>query len=484
MTHQLNLFTAEFPELPSEGVVVDEGGGLPSSEPSVAPKDRGKEMRSSSAVMENVIALLPKAFDKVASNKGAPGPDRQDIEQVRNHLAHVLRELNFALRDGTYRPGMTRRVWIPKADGGQRALGIPNVVDRVVQTAVSMVLEPKCETRFHPNSHGFRPGRSCHSAIRQARDYVEQGFDWVVDLDLEKFFDAVNHQRLMARLAEIESDPETLKLVGLMLKARTVMPDGLVVANETGVPQGGPLSALLSNVVLNELDWKLHERGHKFVRYADDCKIYVRSERAGQRVMASTSQWITKTLRLKVNAGKSAVARPRERHFVGFRLETSDDGEVEIRLSERSVKRLRAKIVDLTPRNWGDTLESCIERLNSYLVGWLGFFSIVGEGELRLLKIIDSHIRHRLRAIMFKQWKRKRTIARRLIKMGAKARTVWNALYTGCRRLWKLSGTIMANSTIRNAYFVGKGLVLLSVRWEASHSNITASGQVLLPGIV
>jgi len=484
MTHQLNLFTAEFPELSSEGVVVDKRGGLPPQESSAAPKDGGKEMRSSSAVMNNVIALLPKAFDKVASNNGAPGPDRQDIEQVRKHLAHVLRELGAALRDGSYRPGMTRRVWIPKADGGQRALGIPNVVDRIVQTAVSMVLEPKCEQRFHPNSHGFRPGRSCHSAILQARDYVEQGSDWVVDIDLEKFFDTVNHQRLMARLAEIESDPELLKLVGLMLKARTVMPDGLVVANDTGVPQGGPLSALLSNIVLNELDWKLEERGHKFVRYADDCKIYVRSERAGQRVMASTSQWITKTLRLKVNAGKSAVARPRERHFVGFSLETNDADEVEIRLSERSLKRLRAKVVELTPRNWGDKLDSCIERLNSYLIGWLGFFSIVGQGELRTLRTIDAHIRRRLRAIMFKHWKRKQTMARRLTKMGARHKTAWDTVYAGSSRIWWLSGSSVANSTIKNAYFVGKGLVMLAERWNAKHSKITASGQVLLPGIV
>jgi group II intron reverse transcriptase/maturase len=225
------------------------------------PKPSGKEKRATSATMERVSEGLREAFEKVASNKGAAGPDRQSVEEVREHLPEVLPRLATALLEGTYHPGEIRRVWIPKASGGQRGLGIPNVIDRVVQESVRQVLEPLYEPTRHPNSHGFRPGRSCHTAIQQARGYVEEGYEWVVDLDLEKFFDRVNHQRLMGRLAERVSDKRLLVLIGRMLKAKVVMPDGVVVSTEDGVPQGGPLSPLLSNIVLDELDRELDQRG-------------------------------------------------------------------------------------------------------------------------------------------------------------------------------------------------------------------------------
>jgi group II intron reverse transcriptase/maturase len=223
---------------------------------------------------------LKRAFQQVASNKGAPGPDQQNVDEVREHLSEVLLALRRELLSGSYRPGEIRRVWIPKSGGGQRGLGIPNVVDRIVQQAVQQVLSPHYEPTFHDSSHGFRPGRSCHTAIAEAKKHLEDGYDWVVDLDLERFFDRVHHQRLLARLEQKVDDRRLLTLIHQMLKAKVVMPDGVVVSTEEGVPQGGPLSPLLSNIVLDELDRELEQRGHRFVRYADDCAPRRRREEA------------------------------------------------------------------------------------------------------------------------------------------------------------------------------------------------------------
>jgi RNA-directed DNA polymerase len=253
--------------------------GLPRAATFAGPKPKDKDKTVVSATMEEVTKQLDEAFQSVASNKGAPGPDRQTIEQVRACWGGLREQLAASLLEGTYQPGDIRRVWIPKP-GGQRGLGIPNVVDRVVQEAVRRVLEPLYEPTFHPNSHGFRPNRSCHTAIQQARRYLEDGYEWVVDIDLEKFFDRVCHQRLMARLAERIDDRRLLVLIGRMLKAKVVMPDGVKVSMEEGLPQGGPLSPLLSNIVLDELDKELARRGHRFVRYADDCAPRRRREEA------------------------------------------------------------------------------------------------------------------------------------------------------------------------------------------------------------
>jgi group II intron reverse transcriptase/maturase len=446
------------------------------------PKPRRKKKTATSATMEEVTERLPEAFQKVASNKGAPGPDRQSIEQVRTHLSELLPELSAALLAGTYVPGDIRRVWIPKPGGGQRGLGIPNVVDRVVQEALRQVLEPLYEPRFHDQSHGFRPGRSCHTAIAQARGYVEEGYEWVVDLDLEKFFDRVPHQRLMARLAQRVPDRRLLVVIGRMLKARVVMPDGVAVSTEEGVPQGGPLSPLLSNIVLDELDQELARRGHRFVRYADDCNIYVGSERAGQRVMESVVGFIERRLRLKVNAAKSAVARPEERHFVGFRLRREPlDGEVEVLLSRRSKERVDAAIRAQTPPNWGGSLRACILQLNAFLLGWIGFFGICTAGIKQTLQRLDAHIRRRLRAIQLAHWKTKRTIARKLIRLGVKPRTAWRNVYEGRKSRWALSHAPAVDRGLRNAYFAERGLVSLTERWEEHARRIVASVQLALP---
>lgn len=446
-----------------------------------APKAKGKVEPVRPATMEEVVMRLNEALEKVAANKGAPGPDRRTVTEVRKHWPSIHRALVRSLQDGSYKPGDIRRVWIPKGGGGERGLGIPNVVDRVVQEAVRQVLEPLYEPGFHPSSHGFRPSRSCHTAIAEAKSYVAEGYHWVVDIDLEKFFDKVNHQRLMSRLAMRVSDRPLLVLIGQMLKAKVVMPDGVRASMEEGVPQGGPLSPLLSNIVLSELDEELARRGLRFVRYADDCNIYVRSERAGQRVMASLQQFIERRLRLKVNQKKSAVARPETRHFLGFRLLPTVDGPPDVLLSERSVQRLQDRIRELTPRARGETLDVVLQRVNGYLIGWSAFFGICSPGISEVLHRADGHIRRRLRAFLLKQWKRKRTIARRLIALGVTRKTAWRVVYEGRKSLWALSYHAATHHALPVAFFAKRGMVSLLERFSARWVNNVAPKQLTLP---
>jgi group II intron reverse transcriptase/maturase len=329
-------------------------------------------------------------------------------------------------------------------------------------------MQPHYDPSFDDSSHGFRPKRSCHTAIAEAKSYVEDGCEWVVDIDLEKFFDTVNHQRLQGILEKKVHDRRIIALIKLMLKARIVLPDGVVVKNEEGTPQGGPLSPLLSNIVLNELDEKLRERGHKFVRYADDCNIYVRSEAAGHRVMESTVRFIEKRLRLKVNRAKSAVARPSERHFLGFRLEVDEVNDtVHVRLSEKSKKKIDAKVRELTPRSWGNSLDACIKQLNLYLNGWVGFFKVCSARESHTFRGLDSHIRRRLRAIQLKHWKRRRGIVRGLIRMGAGPKAAWRQIYAGRKSWWEMSHIPVVDRTLRNAFFAARGLVSIAERWRS-----------------
>jgi group II intron reverse transcriptase/maturase len=304
-----------------------------------------------------------------------------------------------------------------------------------------------------------------------------------VDIDLEKFFDRVHQQRLMSRLAQRVEDKRLLHLIGRMLKAKVVMPDGVKVAVEEGVPQGGPLSPLLSNIVLSELDEELSRRGHRFVRYADDCNIYVRSERAGHRVMASVTRFIERRLRLRVNASKSAVARPETRHFLGFRLHRRADGQVEVLLSERSEKRLRERVVQLIPRSQGKSLQAMIQKINEYLVGWFGYFRICTEGINRVMNYTDAHIRRRLRALVLKHWRRKRTIARRLIRLGVHKRTAWRCVYKERRLTWALSHCPAVERGLRNAYFADRGLVSLRTRFAAIWAAARAPKQLTLPWV-
>ena len=488
-TNQLSLLseTADSPP----GAVPGTRMGLPRNQDRYAvPKSESASRRASSTTMtmEEVASdeNLRRAFEQVEHNDGAAGPDRQSVREVRKCLADVLVRLRRGLLDGTYRPGMIRRVWIPKGGGGQRGLGIPNVVDRIVQQAVHQVLSPQFDPMFHDASHGFRPGRSCHTAITAAKRHLEDGYEWVVDLDLEKFFDRVHHDRLLARLAERIEDRRLLRLIRQMLKAKVLMPDGVVVNSDEGAPQGGPLSPLLSNIVLDELDRELVRRGYHFVRYADDCNIYVRSERAGHRVMASVVRFIERRLRLKVNLTKSAVAKPENRHFVGFTLRRIwAYGDTEVLLSKRSKDRLAEKIRELTPRSWGQSLDRCISKVNAYLRGWIGFFGVcTGSADVTsVLYSSDAHIRRRLRAIQLRQWKRKRFIARHLIRLGAREETAWRTLYSGRKSLWALSHSAPVDRALNNRHFEARGLLSLGVLYRAQARFIVVSEQLMLPGI-
>ena len=473
MQLELNFETAEgVARAPCDGA---RAGKRKPARACAQPKSKRKRESAVAVTMQEVIERLESAFEAVAANKGASGADGQSIGQVRERLQEVLPALGQALQDGSYKAGEIRRVWIPKAGGGQRGLGIPNVVDRMVQEAVRQVLEPQYEPTFHEASHGFRPGRSCHTAIERAKGYLNEGLEWVVDIDLENFFNRVHHQRLMARLALRVQDKSLLRLIGQMLKARVVMPDGVVVGNDEGVPQGGPLSPLLSNIVLDELDWELEERGHCFVRYADDANIYVRSQRAGQRVMASVRGFIERRLRLKVNEAKSAVARPQDRHFLGFSLRREPlQGEVEVGLSMRTKERIGAKLRELTPRNWGGSMQSCLNRINAYTAGWMGFFGICTEQIERDLKTLDAHVRRRLRALELKQCKRKRSIVRKLIGLGIKSKPAHRAVYTGRKSWWALSHARAVEMALKNSLWEERGLQTLAHRYRLHSQRMVA----------
>ena len=431
------------------------------------PKANGKVEPTPHATMEIVIENLDEALEHVVRNKGAPGPDGQRIDDVREHWSTIRARLVRRLRVNSYTPGPARRKEIPKPGGGVRGLSIPNVEDRVVQEAMRMTLQPHFEPHFHPSSHGFRPKRSCHSAIVEASEYVEDDRRWVVDVDLSKFFDRVNHQRLLARVARRVGDRVLMRAISRVLRASTVMPDGQLVRAEEGVPQGGPLSPLLSNIVLDELDWELDRRGHRFIRYADDVAVFVRSKRAGERVMDSMTRFIESRLRLAVNASKSTVHPASTGNLLGFRLRRDPrSGEVKVHLSVRSRERLRERIRELTPRNWGGRMRWCIARLDRYLDGWFAYFGIAAPTALRALKQMDAHMRRRLRAIQLKQWKRKRTIARKLNRIKP-SRNVARHVYSGRRGWWVLSNLGVVTHRLDQHWFGRQGLrTLVERRYE------------------
>jgi len=355
-------------------------------------------------VMEEVCARenLLRALKRVKSNKGSPGIDGMTVGELPDYLKQHWPAIRGQLLSGTYQPQPVRRVEIPKPDEGVRQLGIPTVLDRFVQQAVMQVLQSKWDETFSAHSHGFRPRRSAHQAVAKAQQYVRAGRRWVVDLDLEKFFDRVNHDRLMSAIARRVTDKRMLKLIRGFLQAG-VMEDGLVSPVDEGTPQGGPLSPLLSNLVLDELDRELERRQHRFVRYADDCNIYVASERAGKRVMQSVTSFLRWRLQLKVNEAKSAVARVQQRKFLGFSF--SGDRVAKRRIAPKALLRCKRKIRELTRRTRGISLQQMVKELASYLRGWKSYFGFCQTPSV--LQALDQWIRRRLRSAIWKQRKRR-----------------------------------------------------------------------------
>lgn len=366
-------------------------------------------------LMEEVVAPanIARAMKRVVSNQGSPGIDGMTVTELAAHWQCNERILTAQLLSGTYVATPVRRVAIPKPDGGERELGIPTVTDRLVQQAILQVLGPRYDASFSTHSHGFRPGRSAHGAVLEAQGYIQEGYDWVVDVDLERFFDRVNHDVLMGRLAKKIADKRMLKILRGFLNAG-MMVNGVVVDREDGTPQGGPLSPLLGNVLLDEIDKILEARGHRFVRYADDCNVYVRSEKAGLRVMDTMRKELTK-LRLRINEAKSAVDRPWNRRFLGFTFRGSRNARR--RVSPRAIEKAKDRIRELTNRNRGASMATVVKELTQYLRGWLQYFGICQVPRPR--RDLDGWIRTRLRLLQVKQWKRGTTAYPSLVAMGA-----------------------------------------------------------------
>jgi len=423
-----------------------------------------------SRLLEDVAseANLAKALLNVVRNKGAPGVDGQTVEAAEAKAPSIIARLHRDLLEGRYRPGAVRRVWLPKPGGGERALGIPNVVDRTVQQAVLQILEPIFDPSFHDSSHGFRSRRGAHTAIAEATSYLQEGYQTVVDLDLAKFFDHVHHQRLLARIALRVTDQRVTRLIRLMLTAAVDMPDGTRVAVREGTPQGGPLSPFLSNIVLDELDQELARRGLRFVRYADDANIFVRSERAGLRVMNSLRHFLETRMRLPVNEAKSGVRKPDEVAFLGFsfRCNSKEDGGIHVAVfpAAKAVRRLKATIRDRTPPNWGRSITTCMDGLNQYLNGWIAFFRLCTPEAVDGLRVIDSHIRRRIRAIIVRHRKRPRFLFRHLVSKGASPRAAASCAFCGKRAWAKSNRPAVSVQAYPPSWFKGR-LVSLQARW-------------------
>ena len=396
---------------------------------------------------------LRQALKRVKGNNGAPGIDGMNVEELVWHLAKHWDEIREQVLSGTYEPQPVRRVEIDKPDGGVRKLGIPTVLDRWVQQAVLQVLQRHWDPTFSDHSYGFRPGRSAHQAVSRAQQYVTEGYRFVVDLDLEKFFDRVNHDRLMARVAQRVGDKRMLKLIRAFLNAG-VMEGGLVSQTVEGTPQGGPLSPLLSNLVLDEMDKELEKRGHRFVRYADDVNVYVRTRRAGQRVMESLTAFVTDRLRLKVNQEKSAVARPWERKFLGFSF-TSAKKAPRRRIAPKSLDRIKKRVRELTRRTRGISLEKMVELLSIYLRGWWAYFRHCETPSVP--KELEQWIRRRLRAVQWKHWKRGRKRYAELRKRGV-AKDLAAQTAGSSHGPWRIAKSPALHQALPDAYFESLGL--------------------------
>jgi group II intron reverse transcriptase/maturase len=452
--------------------------GCPEREAVNLPKAKGAPSLSSARVAENPHGTrdllmegvaergnMKQALKRVEQNQGAAGVDGMEVGQLRSYLRGNWADIKEKLLEGTYKPKPVKRVEIPKPGGGRRLLGIPTVLDRLIQQALLQVLTPVFDPGFSEWSYGFRPGRSAHQAVKRAKGHIEEGYEWVVDMDLEKFFDRVNHDILMSRVARKVKDKRVLKVIRAYLAAG-VMVEGVRIRTEVGTPQGGPLSPLLANVMLDDLDKELEKRGHRFVRYADDCNIYVRSERAGQRVMSSVAKFLEKKLKLKVNRKKSGVDKPQKRKMLGFSF-WRPKGETRLRLAPETEERLKEKIRRYTRRTWGVSMEERLKQLNIYLTGWMSYYHIVDTPGT--MEKLDRWIRRRLKMCLLKQWKEPKTRRRKLTALGVPESEVH--LISACRRgVWFLSTRKWVNIALCPSFWKDKGYASLSDRYYALRS--------------
>ncbi len=408
-------------------------------------------------LMEKVIetANLKKAIERVENNKGSAGVDNMQVKELRPYLNEHWNRIKQELLEGTYKPSPVRRVQIPKPDGGVRELGIPTVLDRFIQQAIQQVLTPIFEPTFSSCSYGFRPGKSARQAVYKAQGYIKSGKRIVVDIDLERFFDNVNHDSLMMKVTRVISDKRIHRIIRRYLQAG-VMLNGCCVTTEEGTPQGGPISPLLSNIMLNDLDHELTRRGHSFVRYADDCNIYVSSKRAGQRVYASVSKFIKERLKLKVNEKKSAVDYPSSRKFLGFSFTYCR--EIKLRIAPKTKVKFKERIRMLTRRSWGISMKERLEKLNAYLLGWSGYFGIAQARNV--FRELDEWIRRRLRMCFLKQWKRCKTKLANLVSLGIDQKWAGRIAFSR-KQYWRLSNTPQIKKALGLAYWQEQGLVSL-----------------------
>ena len=458
---QTDLFDEALKARLRHGVTGEGGTGAGTHGERQAPTAWDGNRTLAQHLMERIAssANLNQAYKRVKANGGAPGVDGMTVAALRPWIAENRERLIASLLDGSYRPQPVRGVEIPKPGGGMRQLGIPTVVDRLVQQAIAQVLEPILDPKFSASSFGFRPGRGAHDALRQAQKYVADGYGTVVDLDLEKFFDRVNHDILMARLARHIGDKRLLRIVRRFLQAG-MMANGVCIERHEGTPQGGPLSPLLANLLLDDLDKELERRGHRFCRYADDCNIYVRSQAAGERVMTPVTAFLEKRLRLKVNQGKSAVAPVWERQFLGYRLRA--DGSLFI--ASKSIARVKERLRRITRRNRGIPLARMIAEVNAFTTGWVTYFRHIQSPSM--LRDLDGWLRRKLRCVRLKQCKRAFAIAKFLQSNGASACGAWKVAKSG-KGWWRLAHNPAVNFALDTEWFGQMGLVSLAHRYAA-----------------